>query len=79
MENRACIRDRNLEAEIDQKPWRNATHYLAPCGLLNLSTTQHHLPKDCNIYCGLGLPTSIINQENAPTFLPIGQFDVSIF
>jgi hypothetical protein len=28
--------------------------------------TQNHLPRGGTTHCGLGLPTSIIHQENAP-------------
>lgn len=56
-------------------PWRRAAYWLAPFGLLNLlsCTVEDQLPRDVTTYSGLGPPTLIINQENAPTGMPKNQ------
>lgn len=36
-------------------------------------TTQEHLPKSGSAHSGLGLHTSVINQENASIDMPTGQ------
>lgn len=40
-----------------------APHYLLS---LLVHTTQHHLPRGAITHTGLGLPTSVIDQESAP-------------
>ena len=67
--------------ELKQKPWRNTAHWLALNGLLPILSyvTQDHLPRIGTNHSELGLPTSIINQENIPTWVPTGQSGERIF
>jgi hypothetical protein len=59
--------ERNLEAEFKAKTEDDAASWLALHGSLRVSnTTQVCLPQDGISHSGLGPPTSIINQENAP-------------
>lgn len=55
------------EAEATEKQ-RTSAQSLASGGFLSLLfyTTQNHLPSHYDSQSGLGPPTSIINQENAP-------------
>lgn len=60
---------------------RNAVFWLAPQSLLSLlfCTTQENLPRDVTTHRGLGPPTSIINEESAPSDLPTYQSYGNIF
>ena len=51
-----------------QRLWRGTAYRLTPLGLFNLCsyTTQDYFSSDDLAHSGLDLPTSIINQENAP-------------
>lgn len=54
-----------MEAETGQRPWRNATYWLAPQGLLSLLfyITQDHLPRGRTVQSRLGSPyQSLINK-----------------
>jgi hypothetical protein len=71
---------RNLEAGTEAETWRSAAYWIIPSGLLNLLfyTLQEHLPRAVASYIGLDPQTSIINQENAPTILQLGQTYIGI-
>ena len=66
--------------ELRQGPWRSAAYRLAVCGLLSLlsHTTQDHPSRGGTTHRRLGPPTSVINQEKAPTGMPTGQVDRGI-
>ena len=51
----------------DAEAVEGAAYWLAPHGLFGQLSyrTQDHQPGDGATHCGLNLPTSIINQENA--------------
>lgn len=51
-----------------QRPWRIAAFWLAPCVLLSLLSYagEDHLPSGSTVQYGLGLPSSVISQENVP-------------
>lgn len=51
---------------------------VAPYGLLKLHayTTQDHIPRNGTAHSGLCPPIPIIDQENVPIGLPMGQPDV---
>jgi hypothetical protein len=53
--------------ELMQRPWRDVTYWLASSVLLNLlsSRTQDYQPRDGTTHNGMGLPTLIMNLENA--------------
>lgn len=55
-----------------QKSWRNTAHWLALHGLFTLLSyiNRDHLPEHGSTHRGLGSPSSIINQENAPKIGP---------
>lgn len=54
--------------ELMQNPWRSAAYWLSCCNLLSLFSynTQDHESKGGTTYSELGMPASIINEENTP-------------
>ena len=70
------------KVETTEEPYSLASSaWLAPPGLLGYlsQTFQNHLPEGDTTHKGQGPPTTIINQEIAPTDLPTGQSDGGIF
>lgn len=74
-EIRARTGHRSLYTETKAESWRHAAHRLAFLHLLSLLTqaTQKQLPKSGTTHSGLGHPTSVISQGNAPTEISRGQ------
>ena len=62
------IQSWNLEVGTEGETWQSAACCLVPHGLLILFlySTQDYKPRDGAAHSELGLPTSLINQENAP-------------
>lgn len=54
--------------KLKQKPYRNSAHQFASLGYLSLLSYsfQGNQLRNGNVHSGLGLPTSIINQESIP-------------
>lgn len=63
-----------LEGRTEAEPWKNIAVYWFAQITFSYSPEQ---PLQ-GTHCGLNPPSSIINQEHAPTDLPIGQFNGSI-
>ena len=64
---------KSSKRELKQRPWRNTAYWLVIHGLLSLLSyrTQHCLPRQgWHTHSGLGLPTSIITQENVLQICP---------
>lgn len=61
--------------ELKQRPWRNSTCCLAPCGYFSLGPPAW----SCTTHSGLAPPVSNINQENALQAFPTAQSDGGSF
>lgn len=66
---RTGTRDRYMVVEIQQWRWRKTAYWIALCDLLSLFsyTMQDDIPRSGTTSNGIGLSTSIMNQENSPT------------
>lgn len=61
--------------ELKQRPWRNSTCCLAPCGSFSPGPPAW----SCTTHSGLAPPVSVINQENALQAFPTAQSDGGSF
>lgn len=68
-----------LEAGTEVEPWMNAAYWLALHGLLSpFSYVAHdYWPEEGTSTSGLGTPTSVPNEENAPADMHMHQSDRS--
>jgi hypothetical protein len=74
--SRIRTQSRKLRQEFINRPRRRVTYWLGSQSLLSLLsyTTKDHFVRGVSTCSGLGLLTSIPNQENVPTNLLIRQF-----
>lgn len=73
--SRAGAQSRKLEAGTGIETWRNSVCRPAPHSLFRLLSyvTQDHLPRNSTTHSGVGLLTSITNQEDALQANPSSQ------
>lgn len=73
-EIREATQGKDLEAGIQVEATEEHCSLACPIWLSLLSATiQDHLPRGCTAHSGLGFPIAIIDQENNPIDVSIGQ------